>query len=768
MAPELANVFRLDPVTGWITTLGLLDREECDRYFLPITASDNGSPVKLSSTTTVVIEVKDYNDCPPAFSQSHYVAAVNEEALPGTVVVRLTTTDRDRSRSDPAAASATEQPNQLQYYIISGDPRAQFGVRQGEVYVERALDREEIGSYNIQVLATDGFFTATTHVTIDILDDNDNAPYCTQNRYNELLSESTLPGTFILRIRATDADEGANAKMRFYLTGEASEFFTLDATSGQLKTFKALDRETRPSYTLTAHVQDRERPQWECTSQVVINLVDVNDNAPIFSQDWYPFAIPEDAELRTIVGKVHAVDNDLGINRKVRYGLLLPGGHFAIDAESGILTVAKGLDREALPAHNVTITAVDLGTPQLSSSVVATINLIDVNDNPPQFTRKLYSASVAESSPIGFEVLRVLATSLDIGINAEIKYSIVGGNEHRHFAIDPLSGVISLAEPLDFERTKEFYLTIQALDGGVPPLSNHAAVNITVTDSNDNSPVFTQSSYSASIREDAAIGEPVIRINAVDLDGGDNGRITYTLLNGDRHQQFRIDSSTGLLTVGAQLDRELIASYQLEVEARDNGTPTSLASTVLVSVEIGDSNDNAPAFSQANYTAIAQEDKPLGFTIFKLQVTDADGPSNAGPFTFEIRSGNVDNAFRVDANGSVKTAKRFSHKVRDSYALHVVVFDNGNPPLFSETWVAIKVIEESKYPPIVTPLEININSFLDEYAGGVIGRVVVSDQDPYDTLVRSAIFLYFIANLVVYNPYIFFPLLQGVRIGGSA
>ncbi len=742
MAPELANVFRLDSVTGWITTLGLLDREECDRYVLPIVATDNGSPAKLTSTTAVIVEVKDYNDNPPQFSQSHYVAAVNEEALPGTVVVRLTTTDRDRFRQ-PDQASAVHP--QLQYYIVSGDPRAQFGVRQGEVYVERALDREEIGSYNIQVLATDGFFQTTTHVTIDILDDNDNPPYCTQHRYNELLSESTPAGTFIVRIRATDADEGANAKMRFYLTGEASEFFSLDATSGQLKTFKMLDRETRPIYSLTAHVQDRERPQWECTSEVVITLLDVNDNAPQFGQDWYTFAIPEDAELRTIVGKVHAVDSDVGMNRKVRYGLPhLAAGiqHFAIDAESGIITVAKSLDRESLATHNLTITAVDLGTPAMTSEVVVTVNVLDVNDNPPQFSRKLYSASAAESSPVGFEVLRVFATSLDIGINAEIKFSIVGGNEHRHFSIDPQSGVISLTEPLDYERAKEFYLTIQALDGGVPPLSNHAAVNITVTDSNDNVPIFTQASYSAAIREDAAIGEPVLRVNAVDLDSGDNGRITYTLLNGDRHTQFRIDSVTGLVTVGAQLDRELIASYMLEIEARDNGSPSSLASNVLVSVDIGDANDNAPSFSQANYTAIAQEDKPLGFTILQVQVTDADGPSNASPFTFEIRSGNIDNAFRIDGNGSLRTAKRFSHKVRDSYTLQIVVFDNGSPPLFSETWVTVKVIEESKYPPIVTPLEISINSFLDEYAGGVIGRVHVSDQDPYDSLVYITFFFF--------------------------
>ena len=177
-----------------------------------------------------------------------------------------------------------------------------------------------------------------------------------------------------------------------------------------------------------------------------------------------------------------------------------------------------------------------------------------------------------------------------------------------------------MIEQLDFERAQEFYLTIQALDGGTPPLSNHATVNVTVLDSNDNAPIFSQTSYSAVIREDAIMGEAVVRLAAADLDGGDNGRVTFTILQGDRHSQFRVDSETGLVAVAAQLDRELIANYVLEIEARDNGTP-SMASSVLVTIEVADANDNPPMFSQVNYSTIAQEDKPLGFTILKLQVT---------------------------------------------------------------------------------------------------------------------------------------------------
>ena len=249
---------------------------------------------------------------------------------------------------------------------------------------------------------------------------------------------------------------------RFYLTGEAAEFFTLDTNSGQLKTSKMLDRETRSSYWLTAHVQDRERAEWECTSEILITLMDVNDNAPEFSQDWYTFAIAEDVEIRTIVGKIHAIDSDVGVNRKVRYSLAKGvNSPFTIDAESGIMTVMKTLDREKIAVYNVSAVATDLGTPSMSSTVRITVNIVDVNDNPPEFSRKVYHASVAENSLLGTEVVAVLAASTDVGVNAEIKYFIVGGNEHQLFTIDQNSGSVTLANQLDYERAQWFVLTIQ-------------------------------------------------------------------------------------------------------------------------------------------------------------------------------------------------------------------------------------------------------------------------------------------------------------------
>ena len=183
---------------------------------------------------------------------------------------------------------------------------------------------------------------------------------------------------------------------------------------------------------------------------------------------------------------------------------------------------------------------------------------------------------------LGTDVVRVLATSKDSGVNADITYSIVSGNEGRKFEIHPKTGMVSVAaNDLDHELRSAYFLTIQAQDGGDPPLSNHATVNITVTDINDNSPEFSQVSYNAMINEAAVEGEDIITVTATDMDSGENGRVMYNIRSGDRNNQFKIDSLTGMISVSSgNLDREMVSSYVLEIEAADHGIPVR-SSTVL-------------------------------------------------------------------------------------------------------------------------------------------------------------------------------------------
>ncbi|XP_055595283.1 fat-like cadherin-related tumor suppressor homolog isoform X3 [Uranotaenia lowii] len=720
---DVVNIFDIDAYTGWITTLVPLDKEKREDYKFQVIATDNGQP-KHSTRTTVIIKLKDYNDCPPVFKESHYKASVNEDALPGTVVLQISTTDKDVDLKSP-----------IEYYIISGDPLSQFQIKNtGEVFVVKALDRESISKYELGVIVTDGKYTSTADISITVLDVNDNPPYCLKYRYREQLSEGIHPGTFVLQVQANDVDEPANSRLRFYLTGNGAEDFNLDKDSGQLKTARQLNREAQSKFHLTAHVQDRDHPGWECSSQIEILITDLNDNPPDFSMNPYSVTLPEDAEVGTLVTKIHATDSDIGVNRKIKYSFIDSyRDHFRIATDSGIVTLAKPLDREVKAVYNLTVRATDQGKPSLSNSAFLIVNVQDINDNPPEFTSKHYFASVPEINSIGSEILKVLATSKDTGINAEIFYSIIGGNEHRKFVINNKTGVLSLADTLDYERAKDYFLTIQAVDGGTPPLSNLATVNISVTDSNDNPPQFTQNSYTARIREDAQRGDKILQVRANDMDSEDNGRVSYKIVRGDRMGQFVIEEDTGYISVAGTLDRESTSNYVLEVQASDNGFPT-LSAYVLVNVEISDANDNPPMFTLQNYTAVVQEDKQIGFTLLKFEVTDADAAPNAAPYTFDVRSGNDGGAFRIEQDGILRTSARFNSKIKDSYHLQIRVFDNGTPPLYSDTWVSVKVIEESQYPPVITPLDVSINSFLDEYPGGVVGKIHAADQDQYDTL----------------------------------
>ncbi|XP_055537242.1 fat-like cadherin-related tumor suppressor homolog isoform X2 [Wyeomyia smithii] len=720
---DIVNIFDIDAYTGWITTLVPLDKEKREDYKFQVIATDKGQP-KHSTRTTVIIRLKDYNDCPPTFKEAQYKATVSEDALPGTVVLQIATKDNDVDLKTP-----------IEYYIIAGDPLSQFQIKNtGEVFVVKSLDRESISHYELGVIVTDGKYTSTTNIFITVLDANDNPPYCLKYRYREQLSEGLHPGSVVLQIQANDIDEPANSRLRFYLTGNGAEEFNLDKDTGQLKTARQLDRETQSKFHLTAHVQDRDHPGWECSSQIEITITDLNDNPPDFSMNPYSVTLPEDAEVGTLVTKIHATDADIGINRKIKYSFIDSyRDHFRIAPDSGIVTLAKPLDREVKAVYNLTVRATDQGTPTLSNSAFLIVNVQDINDNPPEFTSKHYFASVPEINSIGSEILKVLATSKDTGINAEIFYSIIGGNEHRKFAMNNKTGILSLADSLDYERAKDYFLTIQAVDGGTPPLSNLATVNISVTDSNDNPPQFTQNSYTARIREDAQKGDKILQVRANDMDSEENGRVSYRIERGDRMGQFAIEEDTGYISVAGTLDRESISNYVLDVQARDNGVPT-LTAYVLVNIEISDANDNPPVFTLPNYTAVVQEDKQIGYTLLKFEVTDADAAPNAAPYTFDFRTGNEGGAFRIEQDGILRTASRFNSKLKDSYQLQIRVFDNGTPPLYSDTWVSVKVIEESQYPPVITPLDISINSFLDEYPGGVIGKVFATDQDQYDTL----------------------------------
>uniref|UniRef100_A0A8D1JYI0 FAT atypical cadherin 1 n=1 Tax=Sus scrofa TaxID=9823 RepID=A0A8D1JYI0_PIG len=727
---EVIESFAINMETGWITTLKELDHEKRDRYQIKVVASDLGEKVQLSSTAIVDVTVTDVNDSPPRFTAEIYKGTVSEDDPPGGVIAILSTTDAD----------SEEINRQVTYYITGGDPLGQFAVEniqnEWKVYVKKPLDREKRDNYLLTITATDGTFSSKAIVEVKVLDANDNSPICEKTLYSDMIPEDAFPGKLIMQVSATDADIRSNAEITYTLFGPGAEKFKLNPDTGELKTSAPLDREEQATYNLLVKATDGGGRF--CQANIVPTLEDVNDNAPEFSADPYTITVFENTEPGTLLTRVQATDADAGLNRKISYSLIdSADGQFSINEVSGIIQLEKPLDRELQAVYTLSLKAVDHGLPRrLTATGTVVVSVLDINDNPPVFEYREYGATVSEDVLIGTEVLQVYAASRDIEANAEITYSIISGNEHGKFSIDSKTGAIFIIENLDYESSHEYYLTVEATDGGTPSLSDVATVNINVTDINDNTPVFSQDTYTAVISEDAVLEQSVVTVMADDADGPSNSHIHYSIIDGNQGSPFTIDPARGEVKVTRLLDREAVSGYTLTVQASDNGSPPRV-NTTTVNIDVSDINDNAPVFSKGNYSVIIQENKPVGSSVLQLVVTDRDSSHNGPPFFFSIVSGNEEGTFEVNQQGALLTSAAINRKVKDHYLLHVKVADNGKPPLSSLTYIDIRVIEESVYPPAILPLEVFITAVGEEYAGGVIGKIHATDQDVYDTLTYS-------------------------------
>ncbi|KAA8594045.1 hypothetical protein FQN60_004879 [Etheostoma spectabile] len=705
----LFGTFSIDSNTGWISTCKDLDHETNPSYTFTVVASDFGESLSLSSTTTVTVAVSDVNDNPPRFLEQHYFGSVQESDPPGEVVAVLNTRDDD--------SSAVNRQTEAHY---GGNYRGVFalGLVQGEwkMYVKWPLDREERNLYIINVTASDGLFVSQATVEVTVIDTNDNSPICEQAVYTASVPEDVPVNSVLLRVGATDADVGTSAWIQYSLHGPGSQDFSMDPDTG-----------------MTIATDGGGR--W-CRAEVQLAVTDVNDNPPIFTLSQYTASVYEDTATKALLTRIQAIDPDeAGLGRMVVYSLAdSAGGSFSIDRTSGIVVLERILDREVQSAYQITVHASDQGSPlPLSSLVNVTITVLDINDNPPVFERRDQLATVPEDVGVGTEVLRVYAASKDIGTNAEINYSIRSGNEHGKFHIHPLTGAILVAQPLDYETCRDYFLTVEARDGGTPPLSAITTVNINLTDVNDNAPMFSRDLYSAVVSEDATTGESVVQLVAEDVDSQLNGAVLYSIISGDRDEQFFMDPLRGVIKVNKPLDRETVPSYSLAVRALDSGVP-AMSSTVMVNIDISDINDNPPTFSPANLTTVIQENKPIGTSILQLSVIDLDSSHNGQPFDFRILTGNEGGEFVLEKDGTLVANQVFRRDLAAQYVIVIQVTDSGKPRLSSSSVLTVRVIEESLHRPVALPLEVHIVTMEDEFPGGVIGQLHATDADPYDAL----------------------------------
>ncbi|KAM6454465.1 cadherin EGF LAG seven-pass G-type receptor 2 isoform 4-T4 [Liasis olivaceus] len=622
--------FAIDPQTGAVTTAEELDRETKSTHVFRVTAADHGTP-RRTALATLTITVSDTNDHDPVFEQQEYKESMRENLEVGYEVLTVRATDGDAS------------PNaNILYRILNGNGANrifEIDPKSGVIRTNGLVDREAVESYQLIVEANDQgrdpgarSSTATIHITVE--DDNDNSPQFSKKRYVVQVPENVASNTHILQVNATDRDKGSNAMVHYsIMSGNTRGQFYIDAQIGNIDVVSQLDYEMNKEYTLRIRAQDGGRPPLSNISGLVtIQVLDVNDNAPIFVSTPFQSTVLENVPVGYSVIHIQAIDADSGENARLEYALVDMSADFpfTINNNTGWIVVASDLDREAVDFYKFGVEARDHGSPPMTSSASVSITVLDVNDNNPEFTQKEYTMRLNEDAAVGTSVLTVSA--IDRDVNSVITYQITNGNTRNRFSITSQSGggLITLALPLDYKLERQYLLTITASDG---TRLDTAQVFVNVTDANTHRPVFQSSHYTVNINEDRPVGTTVVIISATDEDTGENARITYFME--DSIPQFKIDIDTGAVTTQMELDYEDQVSYTLAITARDNGIPQK-SDTTYLEILVNDVNDNAPQFLRDNYQGSVYEDVP-GFTsVLQVSATDRDSGMNGRVFyTFQ-------------------------------------------------------------------------------------------------------------------------------------
>uniref|UniRef100_A0A4W5NLX5 Cadherin EGF LAG seven-pass G-type receptor 1a n=1 Tax=Hucho hucho TaxID=62062 RepID=A0A4W5NLX5_9TELE len=718
------DFFVINPQTGAITTVQPLDREVKDTHVFKVMVTDNGSP-RRSATSYLTVTVSDTNDHGPVFEQTEYRVTIRENVEVGFEVMTIRATDGD----------APSNANMVYKIVNSDGVNSGFEIdpRHGLVRIRERPDRETMSQYQLIVEANDQGKdpeprSATATVNISVEDENDNYPQFSEKRYVVQIPENVAVNSKVTQVEATDKDEGNNAKVHYsIISGNVKGQFYIHSPTGVIDVINPLDYEMIREYNLRIKAQDGGRPPLiNGTGMVVVQVVDVNDNAPMFVSTPFQSTVLENVAIGYSVIHIQAIDADSGDNARLEYRLTdtSPGFPFTINNSTGWITVAAELDRETTEFYTFGMEARDCGIPVMSSSASVSITVLDVNDNIPTFTEKVYSLKINEDAVVGTSVLTV--TAVDRDVNSVVTYQISSGNTRNRFAITSQSGggLITLALPLDYKQERQYVLTVTASDG---TRYDMAQVFINVTDANTHRPVFQSANYQVMISEDRPIGSTVVVISATDEDTGENARITYIME--DNVPQFKIDPDTGAITTQMEIDYEDQASYTLAIIARDNGIPQK-SDTTYVEIIILDANDNTPQFLRDMYQGTVFEDAPVYTSVLQISASDRDSGSNGRlSYTFQGGDDGEGDFFIESYSGIIRTARKLDRENVPVYTLKAFAVDKGIPPLKAAVDVQVSVLDINDNAPVFEKDELFIYVEENSPVGSVLARITATDPD---------------------------------------
>uniref|UniRef100_A0A3B4U5A7 Protocadherin 2 alpha a 15 n=1 Tax=Seriola dumerili TaxID=41447 RepID=A0A3B4U5A7_SERDU len=592
---RLFKFFDINPSTGEIIVKHPIDYEHKDKYEIEIQASDKGL-APLTTEKSVIIKIVDVNDNAPEIEVTSFSRSIPEDSRPGTTVALISVSDLDSGHNGKVICSIGEDV-----------PFALSPSLQDKMYslvTKSPLDREKQSQYIITVTAKDAGqppLSSEKTISVAVSDVNDNSPEFSFSPYTFYVTEANEPGASLFSVKAFDRDENDNRKYRI-VSSNADHLFHVNQNDGILYVSRKIDREEVCAQSSTCLINVKtvlENPLE--VHYVGVEVQDINDHYPTFTEKDTTLEISESVLPGVRIQLQASRDPDSG-HFSVQQYKISDNDHFRLevkdkgeDGKIPILVVKKSLDRESAASHSLVLTAVDGGKPPKSGNMNILINVLDVNDNAPLFTKDVYSVMLNENAPVGTKVIQVNATDLDEGTNGEVVYSFTNSINPRLlklFYINPSTGEIIVKGLIDYEEKEKYEIEIRASDKGFAPLATEKSVIIKIVDVNDNAPEIEVTSFSSSIPEDSRPGTTVVLISVNDLDSGLNGKVICSI---GEDVPFALSPSLQdkmySLVTKSPLDREKQSQYIITVTAKDAGQPP-LSSEKTISVVVSDVNDN--------------------------------------------------------------------------------------------------------------------------------------------------------------------------------
>ncbi|XP_051700247.2 protocadherin alpha-10 isoform X2 [Oryctolagus cuniculus] len=575
----------------------------------------------------VEVEVRDVNDNPPVFPATRKNLFISEARALDSHFSLEGASDADVGSN--AKLTYRLSPNE---YFSLDVPTSAEQVNPVNLVLKKSLDREVASELLLVLSATDGGkpeLTGSVELRITVLDSNDNAPVFDKSLYRVKLPENSSNGTLVISLNASDPDEGSNGHVLYSFTTEVSPrleaYFHIDSVSGDIKVNGKIDFEETQLWKIQIEAVDKGNPPMFGHCTVLIEVVDVNDNAPELVVTSISLPVPEDAPVGTVIALVSVSDRDSGANGQVSCALTpdVPFRLLSTFRNYYSLVLDSGLDRELVSGYSVVVTARDAGSPALRASASVWVEVADVNDNAPAFAQAEYTVFVRENNAPGCHLVTVSARDADARENARVSYSLV---ERRvgerllssYVSVHAESGRVHALQPLDREELELLRFEVSARDAGVPALGSNVTLQVFVLDENDHAPWVlprgaggpASEAVPVWVSRSAGAGHVVAKVRAVDADAGYNAWLSYELqaapngaAPGGARLPFRVGLYTGEISTTRSLDEADLARQRLLVLVKDHGEPALTATaTVLLSLVDG---GQAPAAASSRAAAAA-------------------------------------------------------------------------------------------------------------------------------------------------------------------